>query len=1519
MNSTVTDSGLKEPEYQISEYQISGLSAGQRRIWSIVQSAARQVNFNVPVCLDFDGSLDEQALRMALREVVQRHAMLRTVFVATADDLQRRTTGSLPDPLQVVDCDESHWDEATRARLVQPLPMQGAAPWFVVLMRGRRRSRLLGVFHHAIFDGRSEALFIADLAQAYAAPESLGDTPAVAPPYVADLAESRDFWRDKLSTSGPAWLLPSPPLRRGATAPAPAAPAVRGIGARLGDAAARCRCTPAVIGLAAMALSTAVAFGRRTVPVAVSFDGEDKRDIGFTVNVLPVVIAVETDATLLEFVHEVRDSLLEAMCHAQVPIEEILSYREDGAAHLTQFAYAYHEIGDEALQKAHEAFGVRFVRQDLAVGEPQSAVALHLRREAGAFSRLWHSDPDRITPALLSQFEQLTDAVLERLCDGLCSDDAATPIRPWLARERGRLASDPLGRRAEVRPGGALWPRLEQLAKLQPHAAALRFADRPDLSYASLVDAARAQAASLRSCVRAGDSVVIVASRSAEYVAAAFACWSLGASIVPLEPEVAESRLHDVIATVRPVVGLHHRAAALPASYADKLPWVAMQWATASPGEATPSQRGDDFENSTAYVMFSSGTTGRPKAIAITQGAVSRFAQAQAYCPMGPSDVVLHAAPITFDASVFELFAPLLNGACVSVLADASWGVPELLAHCERTSVNKLWLTAGLFNAMVDDLAAGSVHAKRFDTLVFGGEAASPRHVQLARRVLPGVRLVNGYGPTECTTFAACHVVDDDPSGEEDVPIGVPLPGTTIHVLSEERLVQLPGALGEIAIAGDRLSLGYVSDAELTETRFRHCQIDGAPAGEGERMYFTGDLGWIDEQGRLRYAGRRDRQVKIRGHLVEPGELELALLGLHGVRDAAVIAQTLAAGHARLVAWVVPDHDRLQPDSVRSALAQRLPPYMMPSLLRLVTALPKLPSGKVDLQAIARQAAEQRDDATVRTSSVRGDDIHVVPDDALAVKPVALADPAMELLADCWRRVLEVDSADGSSNFFADGGDSLLAIRLKSALARRGYTVDILDILGARTLKDMAEQLQPAVSAGARSEPAYQPFAMLAEADRDLARSQDLEDAFPLTSMQQGMVFHSMKHGGSNAYRDVSSYEFFTPYDDGRLKQALAGMAQRHSALRSTIDLVSFEEPLQCVHRRATPHVEVIDAGPLPPSERLAYIQAWSRTQASRKAPLTAGAYKVFVHLCGPDSHIVSLVFHHALLDGWSESLWASELVHRVLDPAGAAAPAYTAAPEGEARLSAQVRLEREAHADEAALAHWKAVVRSLPPSLLPVVDFAAAMDVAGTLHELDADTTAALERLAERTGVALKVLLMAVHLKALATVFDRCDTVTGVVTNGRPETAGGDSLLGMFLNVLPMGLRVNDDLNSMCWELASKEALLTRYRRVPLQRLMSDARVAQPFDTAFNYVHFRQWHDKSAQFERQMKHLYLFAQSSIPVTCHFARHPQGLRVSATCAAVQELTVLADRIVREQVRLLQQVAGAGAEPGAGRS
>ncbi|MGD3108655.1 amino acid adenylation domain-containing protein [Streptomyces sp. YGL11-2] len=958
----------------------------------------------------------------------------------------------------------------------------------------------------------------------------------------------------------------------------------------------------------------------------------------------------------------------------------------------------------------------------------------------------------------------------------------------------------------------------EEQAARHPGRTAVVGATGETLSYAELDERANRVARALRAHgVGPDDRVAVMMERSPQLLVALLGTLKSGGAYVPVDRGypaervrflLADSRARVVIVdgdgpppgvaegtTVRHVEELlHHSGAPLP-----------------------PSAGSRDL----AYVIYTSGSTGRPKGVMVEHhSVVNRLAWMQRRYPLGDSDILLQKTPVSFDVSVWELFWWAVEGAAVALLPPGGQQDPrEILRIVRERRVSVVHFVPSMLGPFLDLLQAspeGREDLRSLRYLFCSGEALPPARVEQFNQVFgasgatPPVRLVNLYGPTEATVDVSYHDCPGDPTRSvARVPIGRPIDNTRLYVLGPHDLPQPVGVAGELCIGGVGVARGYLDRPELTAEKFVP-----DPFVPGGRLYRTGDLArWLAD-GTLEYLGRIDGQVKIRGNRVELGEVAGALRAVPGVRDALVIDHTTGARGTQLVGYYVADA-AVDPARLRELLARTLPAFMVPAHFQRIDAVPLTPNGKADrralppLQDTADRAPGQRPRS--RTESV---------------------------LAEIWARVLGRETVGVHDDYFTLGGDSILMLTVRAEAEARGLRFSLTDLLRNPTVAGLATCVEPLTAPASDGAPT--PFALVSAVDR--AGLAGAEDAWPLTRLQLGLLYHSRRHEDSATYKDVFQYTLELPWDEEAFRRSFDGLVARHPVLRSAFDLAGFSEPLQIVRPQAPGGLEVVDLRGLDDAAADAEVRAHVEERRWHAYDVARAPLHLFRAHIRPGTLDLVLSFHHALLDGGSVANLLRDLLQDYAHRLGLG----TSPVGGVQRPSAAsgVREERAALDSAEARQYWKEQLADCAPLQIP----GFRSHLLGTGHEpathradLPDDLVAQVRRFASEHRLPVKSVLFAAHCLTLGMFAGTDDVTTGLVTHGRPELGGAEHTAGLFLNTVPLRLATAQ----AAWVDVVRAAFRREqdchpHRRYPLSAIQED-HGGPVLDTAFNYVHFHQ------------------------------------------------------------------------------
>lgn len=913
-------------------------------------------------------------------------------------------------------------------------------------------------------------------------------------------------------------------------------------------------------------------------------------------------------------------------------------------------------------------------------------------------------------------------------------------------------------------PEEGLHETFARQARARPDAVAL-VGDERAITYAELDRTADAWAARLAAAGSGpGDLVPVLLPRGARLVVALLAILKTGAAYALLDPAWPERRLSDIHAQLDPPLAVAEYGTELPLGGPSLRIWSPPQGLV--PELAPPGFRPARVDGSApACVFFTSGTTGRSKGAVTPHRATARLFPPDGFASFAADTVMPLAAAVSWDAFSLELWSVLLNGGTSVIVEEPYLSPTALRAGVPRHGMNTVWLTSSLFNMVVDE-DPDAFHGLR--QVLIGGERLSVPHVRRFLRRHPGIALINGYGPVESTVFTTTHrITEADCDRPGGIPLGRPVPGTRVYVLEPDGTRPCAvGETGELCVAGDGLALGYLGDPVLTERKFTRILLDPGDvdgAGEDVRVYRTGDLVAWDPDGLLHYRGRADRQVKIRGHRVEPAEVERqAEELLPGVRSCRVLPRPDASGTSlELIAFCVPLRpDDPLPDAL-ATLHAALVPYQRPALLVVVDGFPTTDRGKLDERALLALAPEP-----AQPPSTSGPD-----------RTETVPDPVVRAVAETFAAVLGRDSVPLDVPFAELGGTSLGAGRVCARLAARfGRPVPVARFYGRTTVTALARWLRDTADVQVAPEPPAP------------------DGSTALTPMQIVYLTRRLV-----APTDLTAHCLLTWTVEGELDRAALGAAVdevhgRHEALRAAY--LADPGPSAVLVDIAPPDVEELDEEPSVD----AAVQAL-RAELTDELDLAAGEVwrTALVPVAGSSTAVFGCVVHHIAFDGWSESVLARDLstaYTAALPGAGARAAMLSAAgprpvPPSLRQLHTERTLRRALADPDAHRAYLVDELTAVPELRWPpgppetTTDSGPALMVA----RVPVPGLGAVDALAAECGVSRFVVLLALWARSVAEVTGQQDFAVGVPVAQR-DAAGLEDVVGCHITMLCLRLR---------------------------------------------------------------------------------------------------------------------------------
>ncbi|WP_399120769.1 amino acid adenylation domain-containing protein [Streptomyces sp. KM273126] len=1349
--------------------------------------------------LDLAGPVDGDTLRRAAGRLLDRHAPLRAAF-------RQRPDGT---PVQIItrhaelpwrEVDLSTQDGTVRETLGEEVAADERAAGFdlgapplvrcALVRLGEQHSRLILTFHHIVADGWSLPVLHRELMAFYGTADPA--LPEVTPyrAFLRRLGEqdrdaAGEAWRTALAgLDGPTRLVGTP------ADSAPVRPAHVRVElserttARLAERAREHGVTLGTVVQAAWGLLLGRLTGRDDVLFGTTVSGRDSEVdgiasmVGLFINTLPTRFRWAPGEALGELLVRLQEEQARLLDHQHLGLAEIqrlTGHAGEGELFDTLVVFENYPA-ETGLRDASGSVRITGDAFHDAVHYPLALVVKPGRR---LDLRLKHHAERLDGDAVRTLGDRLT-----RILDVIADDPARPAASIELLSPDEALRAHPSGEERPV-PATTLAEAFAAQVALTPDATAVVF-EGEQLTYAQLDARAEALAARLR-CRGAGPGafVAVAVPRSAELMVALLGVLKSGAAYLPVDLDYPADRITHMLADsgATTVVTLSGTAGRLPRSV---LAPLLLDTEEGEPQEVPgPVAAPDD----PAYLIYTSGSTGLPKGVVVTHRAIlNRLAWMQGAYGLNPDDRVLQKTPSSFDVSVWEFFWPLLEGAAV-VLArpDGHRDPAYLAALVSEQGITTMHFVPSMLEAFLqsEEVTSDPAWSASLRRVLSSGEAL-PVAAASRWHALTGVPLHNLYGPTEAAVDVTYHPYDPHAAHEDGgagpaVPIGRPVWNTGLRVLDSCLRPVPDGVPGELYLTGVQLARGYHARPGLTAERFT-ADPYGPP---GTRMYRTGDLGRRHADGVIEYLGRTDRQVKLRGNRVEPGEIEAALVRLPEVARAAVKVRDQA-----LVAYVVPSASGdLDVTALRTALAGSLPAPLVPDAWVVLDALPLAPSGKLDRAALPAPQA-------VRAAATR-----------------APGTPRERLLTEIFAAVLKVNDVGVDDDFFLLGGDSISSIAVSSRARRAGLVLGPREVFEHRTPAALAAAATVAETTDGETEASA--FALTGEERERVERLAPgrIEDVWPLAPLQEGLFFHSTYDESSlDVYTVHESFDFAERVDAERLRAAARTLLARNPSLRAGFTSEGLRQPVQFIVREVgndgIPLTEV-DLSGLPRTEQDRRMRELMDEERSRRFDLARPLLfrMLLVRLGGGRGDRLVVGRHLILWDGWSAWLFLDQLFALYEsggDPAGLARP-------GSYR-DYLTWLERQD--DTEATRVWRTALSGFdePTLLLPAVsDRGLEPVIPEHLNAvLDADAAERLRDTARRHGLTLNTVLSAAWGLVLASATGRTDIVFGTTVAGRPsEVPDVGHVIGMFLNTVPA--RISYD---------PREPVLDLLRRVQGERM---------------------------------------------------------------------------------------------------
>lgn len=1107
----------------------------------------------------------------------------------------------------------------------------------------------------------------------------------------------------------------------------------------------------------------------------------------------PLISNVDSDITFKDFLTHNKKIYLDSLGNSDIPLKLLF---EQKGVELTDFAICTHTI---CSKKDFLEIGINIA---LTIEQKDNNIELNLFYNTDLYS-------EETAKILLYFVVHTTYSCLDN------PQRKISELTRVTEKEREKILKL-FNNTHSIYPSNKLLHQfLEDIAEDKPDAIAV-LGDGFQTTYRELNSRANKLARYLRNNKVLQNTVVgICLSRSVDMLVAIYATLKAGGAYLPIDPSLPKNRIEYILENskcklvivsdeARKIIGnsVHLVNVNSPSSY---------DW------------NDNNLEivnqpNDLCYVIYTSGSTGKPKGVMVEHtSAVNRLFWMQREYSLSDKDIILHKTPFTFDVSVWELFWWSFVGASVSLLPPNEEKNPEkILEFINKYHISTIHFVPSMLNAFLDYVKGTGVNNSLFSLrwIFASGEALTIRQVELFDCVFepsPATKLINLYGPTEATVDVSYFDCSQS-NRNKSIPIGKPIDNIKLYIVDERNGLVPIGVPGELCISGVGLARGYLNNAELTRQKF----IEN-PFEQGERLYKTGDLArWLSD-GKIEYLERIDNQVKIRGYRIELGEIEYFISKFPGVKECAVTVYS-NNDEKSLCAYVV-SSSSVREVELREHLTESLPSYMLPQYFVFLDNIPVNHNGKRDLKQLAAPDLN-RDRANF----------------------VAPSDEKEKLLAEIWSDILNVELVGVHDNFFYLGGDSIKFIAVLSRSKANGLNFTFQQLFQYPTISSLLANA--ALDHKNTSDIIYQPlnnFELISKSDRRRLPT-DAVDAYPLSTLQAGLIYESMKSNDPSLYHDILSYRIKDSLNVSVFIKAVAILVQKHPIFRTSFHFNEYNESLQLVFNTTNSPLSIFDLTGLTPDEQGIKLREYTDLELQNRFPLgKADLVRIHVHILSEVEYQYTLSYHDAALDGWSVNNIHSELFKiyfTLLDKKVYPQEEYLV------KFRDFIKLEREALSSNENEAYWLNVMNGSSFTKLPryyKVLNGERNDV--IIHDvtLPFRLSSKIKGVANKLAVPVKIVLLASHVKVLSFLTGVSDVVTGYEHSGRPEVENGDRILGLFLNTIPFRINcAGGSFADLIHKVYETEAQLLPYRRYPMAKIKQAVGNLNPlFEAVFNFTHF--------------------------------------------------------------------------------
>ncbi|MBX3328843.1 MAG: amino acid adenylation domain-containing protein [Nitrospira sp.] len=1442
MQSDTLINGATAPAGPQSNADVFPASFAQQRLWFLSQLEPDSASYNTALAVRLRGPLNREATAQSLNEIVRRHEVLRTTFDEIDGELVQVIAEDRPMDLPVVDFSLEPPSErqalatvAARAEAHRLFDLRtGPLMRMRLLKLGPRDYVLVITLHHIVCDGWSSQILAREFVTLYEAfdaglPSPLPSLPIQYADYAvwqrgwlqgSVIEERLAYWKEKLKGRLPVLDLPT-------DRPRPAVQSDRG--ARLPFSVSRVL-TDRLHALsrrqgATLFMTLAAAFQVFLMrysglddfclgtPVANRLKRETESLIGFFANTLVLRTDLSGNPTFIDLLARVQETVLGAQAHQDLPFEQLVDALQPirALSHTPLFQVMF--ALQTSLARTLAITSLEVSAMELDAGGAKFDLSLDMTEDETGLDSAFEYNQDLFDQKTVGRMAIHLQQLLESIVDNPQAHLSELTI--LTAAERRKILIEWNDTSIPGSADGQVARLFEAQAARSPEAVAVACGEET-LSYRALNDRTDRIARALSIAGVGCETVVaVLGERSIDYVAMMVGLWKCGGVYLPLDPGHPSSRWTSILEGSRASIVLTTEAwkskaqdmiAQLPQS---TRPVMLTVEACLSERPALLRERAAWPSAKLAYVIYTSGSTGVPKGAMVTErGLVNHLRSKISMLRLDPTDIIAQTASQGFDISVWQLTAALLCGARTLIVPDEVARDPEqLLRYIAAQGVTVLETVPALLQGVLDSAATAGTDAPalaRLRWLLPTGEALPPALIRRWFERYRHVPLVNAYGPAECADDVAMATITAPPDQTyTHAPIGKPIANLRGYVV-DDWLEPVPiGAAGGLCVAGAGVGRGYLHDPVRTAEAFVPDPFSNEP---GARLYRTGDRVRHRPDGTMEFLGRRDHQVKIRGVRIELGEIESRLQAHPDVREAVAVVRQDRPGQKRLTAYVVPhDGASCDFDMLIRLLREQLPEPMVPSAIVTLQAVPRNDNGKIDRQALPE------------------------PDHVTAKEWTAARTPTEAQLAAVWAEVLGLERVGVHDNFFELGGDSILSLQVISRAKAQGLPLTPRHLFQHQTVAELAEAAGGGIETvdskpkhGLRTQRPTDPA--LLEAVRQLYPA--TEDVYPLTPLQQGLLFHSLYEPQSGVYIEQLSCRLRGHLDHAAFLDAWRMVIARSTPFRTAFVWRELDKPMQVLLPGEAPSIIELDWRDVPEFNQRERLREFLRNDRLTDFDLTKPPLmRLALIRVTDDARYLIWTHHHVVLDGWCLPIILRDLFACYAFFKGGPDPGE---PQSQPYRNyvAWILSQDQTAAEQ----YWRktlAGITSATPLPTDRSPDGTQSDAGYGMHRLtiSAARTSSLHAYASKERITVNTLVQGAWALLLSRYCGEEDVLFGTTVSGRSaDVPGIETMLGLFINTLPLRVAASPDTVLRDWlrGLLQQNAELRQYEHISLAQIQS-------------------------------------------------------------------------------------------------